>query len=338
MDDPLAHQLSRTVSAHRLWPAGARLIIAVSGGKDSVVLLHLLANLRPVWKLTLRLAHLDHGLRPESPADAGWVHDLAARWRVPSTIERRDVGAVCASRGWSLEDGARRLRYEFLAGVAERYGAGYIATAHTADDQAETVLMRLLRGTGITGLSAMAPSRQLPPGIALVRPLLESWRAEVDGYALRHRLLFREDASNADETLVRNRIRRRLLPLLEREYNPNIKRLLAQLAEQCRHDAAYLEQAAGRQWRRVAGKSGEVSLTLKAFRRQPKALQRHLVREAIARTRGGPPQLEFRHWRQIEEFFAAQPRGTTLDLPGGVVLERDAQRVRCHRNSHPAPA
>jgi tRNA(Ile)-lysidine synthase len=239
------------------------------------------------------------------------------------------VGALCAEHGWSLEDGARRVRYAFLADAAARFGASYVATAHTADDQAETVLLRLLRGTGIAGLSGMAPARPLGERVTLVRPLLECWRSSVESYVAARRLPVRDDASNADESLVRNRIRRRLLPLLEQDYNRNIKQHLVQLADQCRWDAAYLHEAAGKQWRRVAQGGEEISFTVKAFRRQPKALQRQLVREAVARTRGLPGQLEFRHWELVEQLFAGAPGSSRLDLPGGVVLEREPHRVRC---------
>jgi tRNA(Ile)-lysidine synthase len=336
MNDPLIQRLRQTIADHRLWPSGARLIVAVSGGKDSVALVHALATQPQARAARLRIAHLDHALRPESRDDAEFIRQLSAGLRVPAVVERRDVAARCAEHGWSLEDGARRVRYELLVEFARRYGASYIATAHTADDQAETVLMRLVRGAGLAGLSAMPYSRTLEPGLHLVRPMLDCWRADVDGYVARHRLTTREDATNADEAFLRNRIRRRLLPLLEREYNPGVKQLLVQLADQCRHDAAYLQEAAGRQWRRVAGPGQQIRIGVKAFRRQPKALQRQLVREAVERARGRAGRLEFRHWREVEELFADRPVGTTVDLPGGVVLERGAEHVRCRRNPSPA--
>lgn len=330
MDHPLVSQLARAVSQHRLWPRGASLIAAVSGGPDSVALLHALAARASVTRLCVRVAHLDHGLRPAAAADAAFVRELAGALRVPAVIERIDVGARCRAEGWSLEDGARRVRYAFLAETAQRFGASHVVTAHTADDQAETVLMRLVQGAGLTGLAAMPWSRPLVPGVSLVRPLLDTWRTDVESYLRAHALTARQDASNADEAYLRNRIRRRLLPLLEREYNPNIKRLLTQLAEQAGHDSAFLREAAGRQWRRVAPDRSGVRLEVKAFRRQPKAIQRQLVREAVDRARGGPARLEFRHWRAVEALFAGASGGK-LDLPGGVVLERAATQVLCRK-------
>ena len=322
------------------------MVVAVSGGMDSVVLLHLLNVLRPAWRLTLHIAHLDHGLREESGRDAQFVRELAAAARIPSTIERREVEAVAAREGWSLEDGARRIRYQFLLEVARRQSAAHIALAHTADDQAETVLMRLVRGTGLMGLGAIPIQRQLEE-VRLVRPLLELWRREIAEYARAAGLVHREDATNADRRFVRNRIRHELLPLLERRYNPNVKGALTQLAEQSRADYAYLSDAAERQWKRTvrgertgAGHASApgVSISIAALLRQPKALQRQLVRQAIQRLRGDTGQLEFRHWLEVERLCVERPVGTVLDLPGGVQLCREQERITCRltqRNPQP---
>jgi len=332
--DPLLDRIRRTVAANRLWQHSTRLLVAVSGGMDSVALLHALLALRSEWTLTLRVAHLDHGLRETSARDAEFVRELAAEWRLPVTIERRPVAEACAQEGWSLEDGARRIRYQFFMDTARRYSASHVALAHTADDQAETVLMRLIRGTGLMGLGAIPVMRALEEGAWIVRPLLEAWRSDVVAYAARHGLAYREDATNADHRFVRNRIRHELLPLLERHYNPNIKSTLTQLAEQSRWDYAYLQEAAGRQWKRLAKTrpAQPIAMSIPVLRRQPKALQRQLLRQTIQRLKGDVRQLEFRHWLEMERLLAERPEGTRLDLPGGIQLIREKDHLLCRRD------
>ena len=331
-------KIRQALATHQLLFPRARVVVAVSGGADSVALLHALVSLRPAWKLVLHVAHLDHGLRDGSREDAAFVRALAAAWDIPCTAARQDVRAACERGGWSLEDGARRVRYAFLLGVANEQRASHIALAHTADDQAETVLMRLVRGCGIVGLSGIPVKRRVEE-TWIVRPLLDVWRREVLAYLTDAGLTFREDPSNRDLRFVRNRIRHELLPLLERNYNPNIKQALTQLAEQNHWDAAYLQDAAGRQWKRAVklptashGRR-EAAISIAAFQRQPKAIQRQLMRQAVQRVHGETVQLEFRHWVEAERLFAARPVGTRVDLPGGVQLRREKERVICARTT-----
>lgn len=357
MNEPLVSQVRQTIAEHRLLPAGSRVMAAVSGGPDSVALLHALLKIRAALRLSLRIVHLDHGLRPDSAEDAGFVRALGARWRVPTTIERREVSATCAREGWSLEDGARRIRYQVLLETARRYSADVVATAHTADDQAETVLMRLIRGAGLRGLGGIPITRPLAQDIWVVRPLLESWRVDVLAHLKRAGLAYREDPTNADPRFVRNRIRHELLPLLERGYNPHLKPLLVQLAQQSRWDYAYLEQAARRQWKRLvkagrptnglpappAGEAqagatdglAELAISIPRFRQQPQALRWQVVRQAVQQLQADTGQLEFRHWLEAEQLFTDRPSGAVLDLPGGVQLLRSHDQVICRRVTRP---
>lgn len=332
MTHPLIEQVRQTIVTHRLFPSRARIVVAVSGGADSVALLHVLAGLRTAWPLELHVAHLDHGLRASSSDDARFVHELSVRLGIPATVERRDVATRCASEGWSLEDGARRLRYEVLQAVAQRQSASHLAVAHTADDQAETVLMRLIRGAGLLGLGAIPMTRDLGE-VRLVRPLLEVWRRELLAYLKAERLTYREDPTNQQWDFVRNRIRHELLPLLERSYNPQIKERLVQLARQSRADYAYLQEAAARQWKRIAKRTSPraVRLGRLPFLRQSPSIQRQLVRQAVACVQGDMTQFEFRHWVEIERLFRERPVGTLVDLPGGIQWRREADRVICQR-------
>ena len=319
------------LTRERLIKAGARVLIGVSGGADSVTLAHVMAGLRQELRLWLGIVHVNHGLRPEAPDDAACVRALGAQLALPVTVFERDVAAEIKQAGWSLEDGARRIRYRAFLEAAGEMRATHVALAHTADDQAETVLMRLMRGAGLSGLSAIPISRALGQA-QVIRPLLGVWRREVLAYARAHHLSFRHDATNDDPRFVRNRIRHHLLPLLEREYNPQLKVLLVQVAEQCRTDAAYLQDAARRYWKRlVKARPGEAAIRIDGFLRQPKALQRQLVRLAIHKLQGNLTGFEFRHWVEIERLFAERPVGTTVDVAGGTQFERGKERVVVRR-------
>ena len=338
-DDTLAVRVERTIQTQRLFARHARVVVGVSGGADSVGLLHLLCELRARWSLTLHVAHLDHGLRADSAEDAAFVQALGVSQGIPTTIERRDVAARCTAEGWSLEDGARRMRYQFFLEVSRRHAATHIALAHTADDQAETVLMRILRGSGLLGLGAIPMTRPLDE-MWIVRPLLEVWRREVVDYLQVQGAAYRDDASNRDPRFVRNRIRHELLPLLEERYNPNVKGALTQLAAQSQTDYAYLQRAAQRQWKRTAkvGPPSQVTIAIATFLRQPKALQCQLVRQAIQQVHGDLTQFEFRHWIEIERLVTERPAGSCVDLPGGVQWRREHDRVTCRQltpQTHP---
>ena len=214
---------------------GDRLLVAVSGGVDSMVLLDVLDRLRGDIDFQLHLAHLDHALRSESPTDREFVATQARRRGLPCASERRDVAA--AADGRSLEEAGRLVRYTFLDEVAQAVGASHIALGHHADDQAETVLMRLLRGSGSRGLGAMDSVRDG----RYLRPLLEVWRGEIETYARERNIFYREDASNRDRRFLRNRVRGELLPLL-RQYNANISAVLNRTARLLKDEDALLAE------------------------------------------------------------------------------------------------
>ena len=216
---------------------GTTVVVGVSGGADSVTLLHLLAGLREVWSIELVAAHLDHGLRAESEDDAAFVAAISQGWEVPLESAALPRGALAG--GGNVEAGARRARYRFLAEIASRHRADgktvEVAVAHTANDQAETVLMNLIRGSGLDGLAGMRAARPLfvddrpVPGVRLVRPLLGATRDEILQYLAQQRLPWREDPSNRDRSLVRNRLRHEVLPQLE-AINPRIVASLCRTA------------------------------------------------------------------------------------------------------------
>jgi len=314
----LAERVQRTIEVHRLLRRDDRILIAVSGGVDSVALAHLLLRLRSGHRWTLQLGHVDHGLRPESRREAEHVQRLGARWQVPVLVEMVDVAAVHRREGGSLEEVARRLRYDALLRLARACHADAIAVAHTRDDQAETVLMRLVRGAGLAGTAGMPYARPLEER-RLVRPLLDCWRQELETCVRAEDLPTVEDPSNHDPRFLRNRIRHQLLPLLEREYNPQIKELLIQWMMVSEAASAYVAGEAARCFRRLARRDGRrVSLALPGLRRQAVAVQQAVLRLALAEAKGDLRQVGFQHWQEVASLLHERPAGSVVDLPGGV--------------------
>ena len=220
--------------AHDLLPAGSRVLAAVSGGPDSVCLAHFLAQMARRKRLQLELFHVHHGLRGSAAdGDAASVLELGRALGVPSRVARARVRAVAKARGLGLEEAGRKERYRLLAARARRGRFALVATGHHLDDQAETVLLHLLRGTSLEGLGGIAPKRALAPGAALIRPLLPLTRAEVLLYLKVHGLSWREDRTNKDRTFARNWVRSRVLPLLESRA-PGVKERLSAIAAKVR--------------------------------------------------------------------------------------------------------
>lgn len=320
-ESPLPAKVHRCLAG--LGPLPDGIVVAVSGGPDSVALLRALLAVRSS-ATRLVVAHLNHRLRgSESDADEEFVHQLhesllAVHSHLALRCEASDVAAMAQARGDNLESTARQVRYHWLAPVAVETGCRFVATGHTADDQAETVLHRLLRGTGLTGLRGIAARRPLTEHVEVIRPLLHVSRAEVLAYLDELKQPYRLDSSNENLDLTRNRIRHELLPLLARDYNPAIARLLTQLAEQA--DEAVRIVAGAAQQLLTAAELPRAGPLLIFDRQRLMQAPRHLVREALrlAWLREDWPQaaMNFAAWERLAELvYTAQP---ALDLPGGL--------------------
>jgi tRNA(Ile)-lysidine synthase len=303
--------------------SGKKLVVAVSGGADSVCLLHILASLRKELKLSLHIAHLNHRLRgAESEADAKYVLDLANKLAIPATVEGREVKEYQAKHHLSLEEAAREVRYGFLAEVTGSIGAGEVAVGHTTDDNVETILMHLIRGAGTRGLHGLQPRSELKTekgSITVIRPLLEVSRRETEDYCRSHKLKPRTDATNISLSPLRNRIRHQLLPLLE-SYNPGIAQALLRTGQIASDDIAFLDKEVARLWDEVAREAGKtIVLDKKRFDPLPPTLKRYLFRAAAERLLGSAKDIEMRH---IEEMMSAldKPTGKRLSLPRGLTL------------------
>mgnify|MGYP001572256343 CR=1 FL=1 len=227
-------KLAAFEKTHRLFAPGDKVLAAVSGGPDSVVLAHYLSVQARKRGFRLSLVHVHHGLRGrDADRDAVFVKKLAEKLRVPAAVVKAPAARKARERGQGLEDGARKVRYQALAARARRLGCGKVATGHQLDDQAETVLLNLIRGTRLKALGAIPPRRALEAGIELVRPLLPLSRKEIVEYLRQNGLKSRKDGTNDSEKFLRNWIRRRVMPLLESK-NPRIREHLAGIAEQVR--------------------------------------------------------------------------------------------------------
>jgi len=314
---------------HELIPTGDMIGVAVSGGADSVCLLHILAKWRSKLDIKLHVAHLNHQLRgAESEADAKYVAELAACLDVPCTIGRRDVAAYKTEKGCSTEEAAREMRYDFLAEVAVGVGANRMAIGHTRDDQVETILMHILRGTGVSGLRGLEPCSPIPcenyrtlatsRPILAIKPLLDVTRQETMSYCQEHHLEPRSDSSNFSLAFRRNRLRLKLLPLL-REYNSNVDQALLRLAGIANDDISFIEQQALGLWDEMArGEEGVIYLDKRKSLVLPLALQRQLIRLAVVRILGNTKDIEANHIEAIRGLLSKSV-GKRISLPHNII-------------------
>jgi tRNA(Ile)-lysidine synthase len=314
--------------------AGERIIVAVSGGADSTALLLALDELRraEVMALDVTVAHLDHGLRGEAgAADARWVSELAARQGFEAEMGCASVGESAALSRDNLEQAARHARYEFLAGAAVKRKARCVLTGHTMDDQAETVLLRLMRGSGALGLSGIETVRELDQksGVLLVRPLL-SWarRAMTEEYCREHGMEVRVDSMNLDERYARVRVRRSLLPLMM-SFNGRVVEAISRSAELLRDETAALGVVAERLLDEASAGASEEDgtgfehasdsspLRVDVLRDAPRGLRRRALRVWLARGRGDTRRLELVHLMAVEALLEGSRGGRVVELPGG---------------------
>lgn len=300
--------------ATRMLGRGQRIGVAVSGGADSVCLLHLLLELAPALDLKLKVLHVDHKLRGiESTQDAEFVRDLAAAHQLPFELFETDVKNVPGN----LEQAAREVRYAVFRDQIRSGAVDRVALGHTRSDQAETVLFRFLRGSGTAGLAGIRPIT--PDGF--IRPLIGVSRSEVESWLRARGIAWREDSTNADIGFARNRIRHSLLPSLTREWNPSLPDTLADMATLALAEEAYWTEEIDRLAVTEIARSGPaVLMSAASLRRSPLAVQRRLIRRAIEILKGDLRGIDFNHIERIVELISAPDGHARLQIPGTDVL------------------
>ena len=319
MTSALVFQVEKTIRLQRLFRPGDTLIVGLSGGADSTALLDILSRLQG-YNLHLIASHLNHCLRgAESDADQEFCRLLAGQYAIPFEARRIDIKKMAEDRRLNLEDAGRRARIEFFDEIRIKYDAAAVALAHHADDQAETVLMRLLRGSGMTGLAGMAHRNAR----GYVRPLLDIVRSEIEQYLRCRGLEWREDASNSDTVYLRNRIRHQLLPLLE-QYNPDIRSTFAATASIISGDETLLleltEQAFAGSCRMAEGR---VVCDIVQLRTLNPALRRRVLRLAFQQLTGTLEGVNLRHIDAIGDLIDSARPNSRLALPQRVAVVRE---------------
>jgi tRNA(Ile)-lysidine synthase len=319
----LFNQIKRAIDCHHLVEKGDRLIVGVSGGVDSMVLLHLLNTCREAFDLSLIVAHVNHGLRPvESAKEAELVQKEAARLGLPFEYGQFNVKEFQIKGGLSPQDAARRVRFHFFDDLLQRHHAQKIALGHHADDQVETFLLRLIRGSGLQGLKGMLPIRDGK----VIRPLLGVWEEEIQSFAMEKKIPFLLDSSNLKRDYLRNRIRLALIPLMEREYQPNFKEILLRTSNILREEDDYLEKGAEAAYQKVVREEREtLSFKFSEYQSLHQAIQWRVIRKILGRIYDREVAVEEGEWSDVNEMYRKLHQSSPsflLELPRGAWVEK----------------
>jgi tRNA(Ile)-lysidine synthase len=310
-----------TIEKFKLLTHGDRVVVAVSGGPDSVALTHVLFLLKDDYNLALHIAHLNHMFRgEEAEGDARFVAQLAGSLGLDWTVSKVDVPAFASEKRMSAQAAARQVRYSFLEQVRSEWQGTKIATGHQADDQTETVLLNILRGAGPEGLSGIPPKRD----DIYIRPLINVTRDEVEAYCRDNSLSYRQDLSNIKPVYLRNKVRLELLPILKNAYNPGISASLLRLSHIMRDENDFMQTRIQEYWDGlvISDNGSEVIFNLPDFLQAHAAIRRRLLRKAWAALRDGERDLEFVHLEQAMDFLRDGTAGGVIELPLHILLEK----------------
>ena len=331
---PVVHTVAQTIADFDMLQPDDNVLVAVSGGADSVTLVHILQALAPLYSIRLGIAHLDHGLRgADADSDARFVAALADEFNLPCHTKKVDVNRYRKRRRLSLEEAARQVRYDFYRETAARYGYTKIALGHHADDNAESVLMFLIRGSGPTGMSGIPPVRNGN----IIRPLIRLTRRQTKEYLDENGLAHISDSTNLDNRFLRNRIRNQLIPELKASYNPGIISSLNRLADIYRKENEWVEPLVVPIFEQlvIGTDRDRLVLSLTAFAEFPEAVQRRVVRKAIASVKGNLRRISLPHVDAVIRLAIIGPNRGALDLPDRIKVNRKGRALHFIKSAYP---
>ncbi|MFC1666804.1 tRNA lysidine(34) synthetase TilS [Candidatus Omnitrophota bacterium] len=316
----LIDKVKVTIKKYNILQKHDRILVGLSGGPDSVTLLYVLFALTKEYLLNVHVAHLNHKIRGgESASDRRFCEEFAKKLNLDIVCEEIDVTKIAKEKNISLEEAARFERYGFFKRTADAKKIKKVAVGHTRDDQAETVLMRAIRGSGMLGLGGISPIKDIR-GLTIIRPLIEISRQEIEDFVRDNDLQFKHDSSNDKVIFTRNRIRHELIPYLQKNFNPNIKEILSNTAENLRLENEFLEKFARRKFRSMAkkNKSGGIIIDIKKFKTQSEAIRKRVLRSALEEVKGNLRRFTYQHWKEMESLIDKRPGNSIVDLPGRI--------------------
>ncbi|MBI2931648.1 MAG: tRNA lysidine(34) synthetase TilS [Planctomycetes bacterium] len=333
-----------TIEGYDLIRPNETVVLAVSGGPDSVAMLHILRDINKMeqlgWKM--HVAHFNHGIRGKAAdEDEEFVRQLAAKLDVPFHVEHANVKGLKEGQKVSLEEAGRNARLSYLGNLGMKLGAQKVALGHNMDDQAETILHRIIRGTGLRGLKGMSPIRLISRkhDLFFVRPLVELERHEIETYLRERQITFRIDQSNADISITRNRLRHKLIPLIESEFNPRVKSALVKLGQTAGSFYLLLREIANEVYenaKMLAGE-GEVCLSVEEFAKLPPAIQTLIIDKAVKTVLGIMPQLHFEHYLEIIGLCDERSFHKAVRLPKGLEARRESYLIKIYKPKEEPP-